>query len=211
MARKEFIKRKKQAIKYIRNYFAHHGKAPTVRDVMRDQGYKSPNSAMLIIESLIQDGLLTKGSDRRLRLSSEGVGTSADIHTAGVPLVGYVACGAPILAAENVEAVIPVSRRFLRGSQQHFLLRAVGDSMNQAGINNGDVVLVRKQPTAEEGERVVALINDSATIKEFRRVDGAVILKPRSDNPEHQPIVVTDDIQVQGVVVATLGDIRKES
>lgn len=212
MSSKELKKRQGEALQYIRNSFAHRGKAPSVREIMRTLGYKSPRSAALVIESLLNKGVITKRPDGRIRLASDREGTPADIHTVGVPLIGYVACGAPILAEQNIEAVVPVSRRLLGSSQKYFLLRADGDSMNQAKIkiNHGDVVLVRQQHTANEGEMVVALINDSATIKEFHRTDGAVILNPRSDNTDHQPIVVTDDVRVQGVVVSTLGHIGQE-
>jgi repressor LexA len=81
--------------------------------------------------------------------------------------------------------------------------------MNRAGIESGDLVLVRQQPTAEEGDRVVALIDDKATIKEFHRKGEVITLQPQSKNKAHQPIYLTSDFQVQGVVVATIPDRRK--
>jgi repressor LexA len=118
--------------------------------------------------------------------------------------VGSVACGIPILAEENIEAMIPVSKGLAKPGNRYFLLRAVGDSMNLAGIDDGDLVLVRQQPAAKNGDLVVALIDDAATIKEFYRAGDAVVLKPKSKNKRHQPIVLTEDFQVQGIVVKTI-------
>ena len=83
----------------------------------------------------------------------------------------------------------------------------MGDSMNKKGIQNGNLVLVRQQPDADNGQAVVALINDKATVKELHKAKNAIILKPRSTNPENKPIILTDDFQIQGVVVASLPSI----
>jgi repressor LexA len=100
--------------------------------------------------------------------------------------------------------MVPVSTHLAQPGQKHFLLRASGDSMNKAGIEDGALVLVRQQGTAEDGQLVVALIDDEATIKELRRSRDAAVLMPRSSNKKHKPIVLRRDFQVQGVVVATL-------
>ena len=90
-----------------------------------------------------------------------------------------------------------------KGSQ-YFLLRASGDSMNLAGINNRDILLIKQQNTADNGQQVVALINDEATVKIFEKKSGAVILRPKSTNSAHRPIILTDNCQIQGVVIAVL-------
>ena len=120
--------------------------------------------------------------------------------------MGLVTCGKPILAEENIEGFIPVSTAIAKPGAEYYILHASGDSMDKAGINDGEMVLVRKQPIADEGERVVALIDDEATIKEFRRSKGLVVLMPRSTNQEHKPIILTDNFQVQGVVVAVISN-----
>jgi repressor LexA len=109
-----------------------------------------------------------------------------------------------MLAEENVEAEIAVSTALAKPGSKYFLLRASGDSMNQAGINSGDLLLIRQQTTAENGQRVVALINDEATVKEFEKNGDVVILRPRSSSKEHKPIVLTDNCIIQGVVQAVL-------
>ena len=138
-----------------------------------------------------------------------GVPSNASVSTVEVPLVGAVTCGTPMLAEENVQTRIPVSTAFAKKGSPHFLLRAIGDSMNQAGIKSGDLLLVRQEAVAEDGDRVVALINDEATVKIFEQADGAVILRPKSSNKKHKPIVLTDNCVIQGVVVAVLpGDLH---
>ena len=193
------------ALRCIRNYLIHHGKFPSVRELMSDLGYKSPRSAALIIKELIKKGFLNKKSNGELQLTKqEDSGSEYNARTVDVPLVGTVACGLPIFADENIEAFYPVSLDLVQSGSRYFLLRAQGDSMDKRGINNSDLVLVRQQPSAENGDIVVALINDEATIKEFHRTKNAVILKPKSSNLQHVPIILTSDFQIQGVVIETI-------
>lgn len=193
-----------EAVRYIRNCIVHFGKTPSVRDIMRKLGYNSPQSATLIIEGLIKKGFLKKREDRSLQLIRDLEESVYHAQTVNVPLIGAVACGTPILAEENIEGYISVSTRLAKPNHKYFLLRASGDSMNKAGINNGDLVLVKQQPAADEGDKVVALIDDGATVKQYYRADGAIVLKPRSKNPNHKPIFLTEDFQIQGIVVATI-------
>ncbi len=126
--------------------------------------------------------------------------SATNAYTVKIPLLGTVACGTPIFAEENIEAFIPVSDKFIKPSNHYFILRASGDSMNEVGIDDGDLVLIRQQNTARDGEHVVALIDDEATIKEFHYSNNMIILKPRSNNSKHQPIVLTSDFRIQGIV-----------
>lgn len=127
--------------------------------------------------------------------------------TVNVPVVGKVACGAPTLAEENIEQFIPVSTSLAAGSYNYFILKAKGDSMNLAGINDGDYVLIRQQNSARPGDMVVALINEEATIKEFVPQGNVVVLKPHSTNKEHKPIILSRDLAIQGTVVTALPQI----
>jgi repressor LexA len=193
----------KKAYLLIRNRIVHEGESPTLREVNEVTGGKSPRSAVLVIERLIDAGLVRKFG-RKLKLADVNEAPQASISTVRIPLVGSVACGAPMLAEENIEAMISVSVALARKGSKYFLLRAQGDSMNEAGIEDGDILLVRQQDTAENGQRVVALIDDEATVKLFERTDSAIILRPRSKNKKHLPIVLTETCKIQGVVVAVL-------
>ena len=191
----------KKAFALIRNKIVHYGESPALREINEVTGGKSPRSASLVVDRLIAAGLIMK-NNRSLILTNTQLTNS--ISTVDVPLLGAVACGLPMFAEENVQAYIPVSTALAKKGSKYFLLRATGDSMNQAGINSGDLLLVRKQNTADSGERVVALINDEATVKIFERSADAVILRPKSTNKEHKPIVLTDNCIIQGVVQAVL-------
>lgn len=200
----EISNRELLALREIRNSLMHKGKMPSTRELMSSLGYRSPRSAAVIYETLAKKGILRRKRDGSFQVI-KGIGDDT-IHaqTVDVPLVGSISCGVPILANENVEAVIPVSTKLAKFPYKYFLLRAKGDSMDQKGICDGDLVLVRQQATAKDRDIVVALIDDEATIKEFHTAGETVVLKPRSKNKIHQPIVLTKDFQVQGIVVTAI-------
>jgi len=193
-----------ETIRKIRNWMMHYGQSPSRRELMRELGYKSTRSVSIIIDSLIQKGILKKRNSGEIKLVKDPESHDHNAQTINIPLVGVVSCGTPMLAEENIEGFIPVSTSLVRPGSKYYLLRASGDSMNLAGINNGDLVLVQQQQSADDGENVVALIDDEATIKELRRVNGAVVLKPKSSNQEHQPIILTEDFQIQGKIITTI-------
>jgi len=189
-----------KAYRFIRNQLVHYNRAPSVRDVMRFLDLSSPRSADYIIQKLIKTGVLSRRSDRRLSVLKDMLSEQDNPTTVKVPLVGTVAAGAPILAEQNIEARIPVDSRLVRGSSQYFLLKVRGCSMDQKGIQDGDFVLVKQQPSANSGDIVVALIDDKATVKELVLMEGSAVLKPHSSDKTIQPIVLRDDFQVQGIV-----------
>lgn len=123
-----------------------------------------------------------------------------------IPLFESVGCGELLYADPNIQEMISVRKDYMSKGSKYFVLRTKGDSMNKAGINDGDLVLCRKDYHPEEGNKVVALIGDDATIKEFHRENGYVILKPCSNNSTHRPLKFTsnEEIKIQGVVVKVL-------
>lgn len=197
-----------EGIRFIRNQLIHKGSPPSVRDIMAFLGYKSPHSAMIFLDKLMEQGIVERDRETgKLTILRDPEHTRHHAMTVDIPLVGNVPCGAPLLAEENIETFVPVSTRLAKPPHKYFLLRAVGDSMNEKGIEDGNLILVQQQSDANSGQSVVALINDEATVKELHRADNAIILKPRSTNPEHQPIVLTEDFQIQGVVVTAIANI----
>ena len=202
----KLLNREIEAVRHMRNYLMHNGYLPSVRELMRELNFKSPRSAALIIESLIEKGVLKRNKDGNLQLiiNKEFNDDTNRAETVNVPLLGTVSCGTPIFASENIEAFIPVSVKLAKQPEKYFLLRAKGDSMNEKGINNGDLVLIRQQQTANNGDDVVALIDDDATIKEFHLKGNTIVLMPRSTNKKHQPILLTTDFKIQGIVIAII-------
>lgn len=204
----QFSQKQTDAVRHIRNWLMHKGKTPSVRELMTALGYKSPRSAALIIEELIQKGILRKRPNGDLQLIKDIDANSVHAHTVDIPLVGIVTCGMPILAQENIEGFIPVSVSLAKPGFKYFLLRAKGDSMNKVGINDGDLILVRQQSAAQNGDIVVALIDDEATVKEFQHSKNCVVLMPKSNNKNHKPIILTENFQVQGVAVTTIPNLE---
>jgi repressor LexA len=188
-------------------YQAREGVPPSVREMQALGSFRSPRSVAQFLDALQQAGYIERAAGaRNVRILKRppGAAPSDRADTVLVPLVGRVAAGQPILAAENVEDYIPVSTSLARGRWNYFILRVQGDSMDRAGIQHGDLVLVRQQDTAEPGDKVVALIDDNATVKRLRVGRDAILLEPLSTNPVHRPIVVGPEFRVQGVVIATI-------
>lgn len=121
-------------------------------------------------------------------------------QTINIPLLGNVACGYPLFAEENIETEISISTKLIKKNKKYFILRASGDSMNMANIDDGDLVLIRHEQTAENGDRVVALIDDEATIKEYKNNGDHIVLLPKSSTKKHQPIILARDFKIQGIV-----------
>ena len=197
----------KKVYTLIRNRLVHGLDAPTLREINEITERSSPRSAVLVLERLEQAGLIRRAG-RRIRLTSPSLESNSSVSTVDVALVGSIAAGAPLLAEENVEAVFQVSTALARPGSVYFLLRVIGTSMNEAKvggvtIDDGSIVLVRQQTSADDGDIVVALINDEATIKILERKNGMVILRPKSSD-SHVPIVLTDNCIIQGVVVGVL-------
>ena len=197
-------KTERTALRIIRSWFLYKGRNPSIRELTREMGFGSTRSAFMLINRLIDKKVLFRKPDRSLRILSDSEKEDFNAKTVDIPLVGAVSCGAPIFAEENIEALYPVSTALAQSGFSYFLLRAKGDSMDKAGIKNGDIVLIRQQPTAENGQKVVALIDDEATIKIIRFTSDAIILEPRSTNKKYKPIILSRDFQIQGTVVATI-------
>ncbi|MBU1862490.1 MAG: transcriptional repressor LexA [Candidatus Omnitrophica bacterium] len=199
--------RELEAIRQIRNSLMHRGRTPSVRELMVSLKYQSPRSVAVLIGQLINKGILRRKSNGTVQLIKNLESDTMRAQTVDVPLVGTIACGGPALAEENIEAMIPVSTKLARPPHKYFLLKAQGDSMNEKGINDGDLTLVRQQATAENGDAVVALIDNEATIKEFHVFAETIILKPRSRNSQHKPIILDRNFQIQGIVVTSIANL----
>lgn len=193
-----------EAIKHIRNHVVHMGRAPSVRELMRLLGSTSISTAQDVLMVLQQKGIIQKFDDGKYKLILNPDLGPARAQTVDVPIIGVVACGTPALAEQNIEGYIPISTSLAKPGSKYFLLRTNGDSMDEAGINDGDLVLVKQQSFAREGDRVVALVDDEATIKELHQTKEVVILKPRSSNKSHKPIVLEGEFKIQGIVITVI-------
>jgi repressor LexA len=193
----------KKVYSFIRKQIISYGKAPTLRRIGKEIGVEnSPRSVSIVIDRLIKAKLLLKNG-REIKLADTHQDTFSE-QTIDIPLLGLVPCGSPLFAEDNIEAYIPVSTKIAQPQNKYFFLRAEGDSMNKSGINSGDLLLIKKQDFAENTQRVVALINDEATVKIFEKSGNKVILKPNSTDKEHKPIILTENLIIQGIVQEVL-------
>ena len=200
-------KRQREIFDFIRGYLQKHGYPPTVRDIGTAVGLASSSTVHTHLANLERLGLLRRDPSKpraiELRDRAEGA-LGASVEQRALPLVGAVAAGAPILAEENIEEYVPVPKS-IGGEDGHYLLRVRGESMVEAGILDDDLVVVREQESARNGDIVVALLGEEATIKRFFREDGHVRLQPA--NAAMEPII-TRDVRVVGRVVGLLRSMR---
>jgi repressor LexA len=192
--------RQQRIVDFIQETVKERGYPPTVREIGEAVGLTSSSSVHSQLDNLERKGYLHRDptKPRALALSAEPPPSVA------VPLVGRIAAGAPMLADENIEEMIAVPEGFA-DDREHFALRVEGDSMIGAGIMSGDLVVVRKQNQASDGDIVAALLpgpaEDEATVKRFRRQNGKVILVP--ENPALEPFEMTEG-RILGKVTAVL-------
>lgn len=193
-------KRELEIYNFVNSYLQNNGFSPTTDEICREFSI-AKSTASKFINRLVEGGLLEKCGRYGLSLPGRSRGKVA-------PILGSVACGNPILANEDIEGYLTVDEGVM-GSGEFFALRAEGDSMIMAGISSGDLVYVRRQSSADDGEIVVAIVNDEitgeprATLKRFYRdrESKSYILRP--ENPEMSDIL-TDDVRIIGVAVSVL-------
>ena len=190
---------------FLVDYVDRHGYPPTVREIGDAVGLASPSTVHAHLANLERAGLLKRDPTKPRALELSGRGPRAmpkrDKARRGLPLVGEIAAGGPLLAEDNIEEYINVPEMLGRGGAD-FLLRVKGDSMIDAGILEGDIVVVRKEQTAQNGDIVVALagedeLADEATVKRFFREDGRIRLQPENDTMEP---IFAPHVQILGKV-----------
>ena len=201
---KDLTKRQQEIFEFIKKYSARTGYPPTVRDIGKAVGLASSSTVHAHLANLEKLGLLRRdpSKPRAIELLDKAVDAAKSVVTgpSGLPLVGRVAAGEPLLADENIEDYVDVPS-IAGGDQGGFLLAVHGDSMVDAGILDGDHVVVRRQQTADDGEIVVALTGEEATVKRFFKESDHVRLQP--ENKTMEPIR-TREVSILGRVVGVL-------
>jgi repressor LexA len=196
----DLTKRQQEIFDFIKKYSAKYGYPPTVRDIGKAVGLASSSTVHAHLANLEKVGLLRRdpSKPRAIELLDKAVGAVKDVvGTNGLPLVGHVAAGQPILAEENIEEYVQVPE-LAGGEDGEYILRVRGESMIKAGILEGDFVVVRPQDTATDGEIVVAMVGEEATVKRFFRESDHVRLQPENDTMEP---IRSRDVRVLGRVV----------
>lgn len=186
------------------------GYPPSIPEIQRKFSFKSPNAVQDHLEALKRKGYIS-------RHAHKARGIEILVHTASnennrnnalqIPIVGEISAGRPILAQENIEGTIVIDKSIIKNSNGNFALRVKGDSMINAGILDGDYVIVSQQPDAEQGDIIVALIEDEATIKRFYKEKNRIRLQPENDTME--PIIIKTDENNVRIIGKIKGVIRK--
>jgi repressor LexA len=197
MVELDLTKRQQEIFEFVKRYVGEHGYPPTVRDIGKAIGLTSSSTVHAHLANLEKLGLLKRDPTKPRALEVLVDRARSAVSPGGLPLVGQVAAGSPVLADENIEEYVPVPG-IAGGDEGQFVLRVKGDSMVNAGILEGDHVIVRKQDTAKNGEIVVALVGDEATVKRFFRDPEHIRLQPENDTMEP---ILTRDVKLLGRVV----------
>jgi repressor LexA len=198
----DLTKRQQEIFEFIKKYSARYGYPPTVRDIGKAVGLASSSTVHAHLANLERIGLLRRdpSKPRAIELLDKTVQGVKSLVRPGLPLIGQVAAGQPVLAEENIEDYVQTPS-FAGGEDGEYLLRVKGESMKDAGILEGDLVVVKPQETASDGEIVVALIGEEATVKRFYRESDHVRLQP--ENEAMEPIR-SRDVRVLGIVVGLM-------
>jgi repressor LexA len=202
----DLTKRQQEIFDFIKRYSAKYGYPPTVRDIGKAVGLASSSTVHAHLSNLERIGLLRRdpAKPRAIELLDRAAAGVRSFVRPGLPLVGQVAAGQPVFAEENIEDYVQTPS-FAGGDDGEYLLRVRGDSMRNVGILEDDLVVVRPQEAAEDGDIVVALVGEEATVKRFFQEDDHVRLQPENDAME--PIRVRD-VRVLGKVVGLMRSIR---
>ena len=195
--------RQNQVLLFIQEFMEEEGFPPTRAEIAEGLGFRSVNAAEDHLKALVR-----KEAIEILPGTSRGIRLLEDAAESGLPVIGRVAAGKPILAEQNIQRHYQLDSRLFR-PRAHYLLRVKGQSMRDAGILDGDLLAVHRQPTAESGEIVVARIDDEVTVKRFRRRGNTVRLMPEND--EFEPVVVDlrrDTLVIEGIGVGVIRNRR---
>ena len=196
-------KKQKEILEFMKSEILSKGFPPSVREICEAVGLKSTSSVHAHLETLERNGYIHRDptKPRAIEILDDTFNLNRT-EMVNVPIIGRVAAGSPILAEENIEGYFPVPMEYMP-NEQTFMLNVKGESMINAGILDGDRVIVRQQPTAENGDMVVALTEENeATVKRFYKEDGYYRLQPENDHMD--PIIIHGEITILGKVIAVM-------
>lgn len=201
MAYGRITQKQSEILEYIKSQILNKGYPPSVRDICQAVNLKSTSSVHAHLESLEKNGYIRRDptKSRTIEIIDDNFNLSRR-EVVNIPLLGQVAAGQPLLAVENITEYFPILSEYMPGGEV-FMLKVKGDSMINMGIYEGDQIIVRKQNTASNGEVIVALVDDSATVKRFYKENGHIRLQPENDFMD--PIIV-DDCEILGKVIGLI-------
>ena len=194
--------KQREILEFIKNQILNKGYPPSVRDICEAVHLKSTSSVHAHLNTLEKNGYIHRdpAKPRAIEIVDDNFNMTRR-EVVNVPIIGTVAAGQPLLAVENIENYFPIPAEYLP-NKNLFMLKVHGESMINAGILNGDIVLVQQQNEAANGDMVVSLVDDSATVKTFYKEDGYYRLQPENDSMD--PIIVHGEVKILGKVIGVL-------
>ncbi len=203
MAHEKLTAKQREVLEFIKNQILNKGYPPSVRDICEAVHLKSTSSVHAHLNTLERKGYIHRDSSKPRAIEIvDDTFNMARREVVNIPVIGTVAAGQPLLAVENIENYFPIPAEYLP-NKKLFMLKVHGESMINAGILDGDLVLVQEQSEAANGDMIVALVEDSATVKTFYKEDGYYRLQPENDSMD--PIIVHGEMKILGKVI---GDLR---
>jgi len=193
--------KQQRVLDVIRGAMRHRGQPPTVREIGKEIGVQSSCTVQRHLDALERKGFISRNRYKYRSIELTDSPIPPFVRAVNVPILGQIAAGAPILAEQNIEDTFPLPMELVDDGDDVFMLRVRGDSMINAGIFDGDLVAIRQQPTASNGEIVAAMIEDEATVKRFYK-DGRKV-KLVAENEAYEPII-TDQCQILGKVILSI-------
>ena len=190
------IDRSEQIFEFMQKFIAENGYSPSVREICKALDIKSTATVFTYLNQLAERGVINKVDNRNRAVSLKQ-------RVVNVPLIGTVAAGQPIFASENYEDMFSIPNNFFSGDDL-FMLNVQGDSMINIGMFDGDKIVVKKQESADNGDIVVALVDDSATVKRFFKRNGKIVLHPENDDMQD---LIFQDVRILGKVVGLMRNI----
>ena len=204
----ELTKRQEEVLEFIKTHIEKLGFPPTISEIQKEFSFKSPNAVQEHVKALVRKGQIRRNPNQwrglELVVTAKTKNEAPPPSTVAVPLIGRVAAGSPILAEENIEGMISVDHSLVHRATKLFALHVHGDSMIKAGIYDGDIVIAQQKSVAENGDIVIALLGNEATVKKYYRKNKVIILHPENDTMRPIKVADREDFRILGRVVATL-------
>lgn len=198
--------KEQQVFSIIKAYFTDYGISPTLQQIQSRLGVKSINTITKYLKKLEQKGYIFRKKHARRNIEIVNFNKSGKtVSTVSLPIVASVGCDdLSTLAQENYNDFLEVDTELIKGKDNPIVVRAVGDSMNDAGINNGDYILIERTEQVNNNDRVVAIVDDMVTVKKLQRTNDATILWPESKDPKYKPIILRNNFKIIGRVICAI-------
>lgn len=203
---KPLTPKQKTIYSFTKKYLTERGYAPTLQEIRSFVGVKSINTIVEHLKALEQKGYIIRRKNAKRNIEIRDIGTFGNTNpTVQIPVMASVGCDSlDIVANEIYDEFLEVDQGLVQNKEKIVAVRAVGNSMNDAGINDGDYALIEVTTDVENGDRVAVIVGDMVTIKKLERKDNLVILRPESKDPKYKPIILSENFKVEGRVIYTI-------